>query len=513
MEQLARVVEYQGATVALLDDDRLECVAARGFAEPATRMAFSLDVSDNAIFQQMVAAGAPVVIADVSQDPRWEWVAGVEFTRAWIGAPLGVKGRIIGQLSVYHPRPGRYGTEEGQTLLAFARQAAVAIENARLHEETRRWADRLHVLYEVSTDAATAASLEETLQRTVQVAQQTMGADNVALLLLEPETGELVIRAWAGFPGGLTLMRRQVGVGVPGWVVQTGQPALIPDVCQDARYRACDEDARSELCVPLQVGQHVIGALNLESRQPAAFTDDDLHLLTTLAGHLAAIIENARLYDEIKAWAAELEQRMESRTQELQETQSHLLHAERLAALGRLSAGIGHEIGHPLGLIHGYVELLAEEQPHLPYLSPVRNAIEQLTVLMAQLRDFSRPTAEEWSLVSVNEIVDRVLALVSQELRQGRIKASRCLAADLPPVEADARQLEQVFLNLALNARDAMPQGGELIVRTFYETDRVIVGFADTGMGIPPENLERIFEPYFTTKSDKGTGLGLAICR
>jgi PAS domain S-box-containing protein len=688
LEQLERVVDYEGAIIALLHDGWLEAVAARGFADPALIMAFRLDVSDNAIFQQIVATNAPVIIADVSQDPRWERVEGVEFTRSWIGAPLVVKERIIAQLSVYHSQPGRYRTEDGQTLLAFARQAAEAIENARLHEETRRWADRLQVLYQVSTAAATAASLEETLQHTVRAVQQAMGPDNVSLLLLEPKAGELVIRAWAGFPGGPTLMRRQVGVGVPGWVVQTGQPALIPDVRRDSRYHACDEAARSELCVPLQVGQRMIGALNLESRQPGAFTDNDLQLLVALSGHLAAIIENARLgeeakvraeilarrnrhltllheiarvasstlklpdlyqaladtlaqivggdgcyitridettgqvlagaaygpsghsygrmyappgertltesvleagrplpvedvfhspylsprtvemfparsmlglplrlgerdlgavliafdephtfaeeeitwatqavdlaalalenarlYEQVTTWATELEQRVEVRTRELQEAQSYLLHAERLAALGQLSAGLAHEIGHPLGLIHGYAELLNEEQPDHPYLRPIRNATERLMSLVDQLRNFSRPAAEERSPVAIHEIVGRVLALAEQELIYHRVQVVRHLAADLPLVEADGQQLEQVFLNLVLNARDAMPQGGELTVCTYSEADQVLVAFADTGAGVPAENLERIFEPYFTTKEGKGTGLGLAICR
>jgi PAS domain S-box-containing protein len=688
LEQLARVVDYQGATVALFHDDRLECVVARGFAESASIPAFSLGVSDNAIFQETLSSRAPVIIADVGQDPRWTWVEGVEFTRAWIGAPLMIQDRIIGQLSIYHSRPGCYGPEDGQILLAFARKAAVAIDNAQLHEETRRWADRLRVLYEVSTAAATATGLEEALQRTVHEVQRTMGADNVALLLLEPETGELVIRAWAGFPGGPTLMRRQVGIGIPGWVVETGQPALIPDVSQDARYHACDGDARSELCVPLLMGQQVLGALNLESRQADAFADGDLHLLTTLAGHLAAIIENARLgeeararaeilsqqnrhltllheiarvasstlepadlyqaladtlaqiiggdgcyitridettgkvlgagaygpyrdtyrgvrpppgeltltesvlrtgqplavddvfhspylspriaemfparsqlglplrlgerglgavliafndrhtfteeeiawatravdlaalaientrlYEEVKIWAAELEERVESRTRELQEAQAQLLHAEKLAALGRLSAGISHEIGHPLGLIHGYVELLNEELSGHPYLRPVRDAIERLMVLLDQLRNFSRPAGEDRSLVAVNQIVTRVLALADNELTHSRIEVQQNLDADLPLTEADAGQLEQVFLNLVLNARDAMPKGGELRVRTYSRANQIVAEFGDTGMGIPADNLERIFEPYFTTKSYKGTGLGLAICR
>jgi PAS domain S-box-containing protein len=687
LEQLERVVEHEGAIVALLQDLKLEVVAARGFSDPAPVLGVRLEVKDESTFQQMAAEGRPLVIADVTHDPRWMWVDGTEFTRAWAGAPLQIKDEPIGLVAVFHSQAGVYSAEDGLTLQALARQAAVAIENAHLHEETHRWASQLRVLYEVATAAATAASLDETLQRTVRAVQQTMGPDSVGLLLLEPETSELVMRAWVGFPGGPTLMRRPIGVGVPGWVVQSGVAALIADVRQDPRYHTCDEDTRSELCVPLRMGPRIVGALNLESRQLAAFTELDLRLLTTLAGHLAAIIENARLseeardraealsqrsrqlellheiarvaastlelpdlyqaladtlaqiiggdgcyitrfdeatghvsggaaygpfrdgypgiepppgeltltesvlkaghplavddvfnspymspriaemfparsqlglplrvaertlgavliafnephaftnqeitlatqavdlaavalenarlYEEIRAWAARLEQRVETRTRELREAQAQLLHSEKLAALGQLSASVAHEIGHPLALIQGYVDLLAEDQPDQPFIPPVQDAIQQLTRMLNQLRDFSRPAIEEWSQVAINEVLGDVLTLVSKELDRSRVRVRQQMDTSLPQIRADARQFEQVFLNLVLNARDAMPQGGELTVRTFRTADQIAIEFADTGVGIPPENLQRIFEPYFTTKEDKGTGLGLAIC-
>jgi signal transduction histidine kinase len=108
--------------------------------------------------------------------------------------------------------------------------------------------------------------------------------------------------------------------------------------------------------------------------------------------------------------------------------------------------------------------------------------------------------------------MDRVLALAGKELARRRIRVRHQTIPDLPEVIADARQLEQVFLNLILNARDAMEEGGELAIRTFQTGNQVVAEFADTGLGIDPESLDRIFEPYYTTKQDKGTGLGLAIC-
>jgi PAS domain S-box-containing protein len=177
------------------------------------------------------------------------------------------------------------------------------------HTETPQRGDQLQLLYEVSTAVAAAANLDEALQSVVEAVKQIMEPDSVALLLLEPDSEELVIRAWTGFPNGPRLVRRKVGAGIPGWVVHTGQAALVPDVRQDPRYHACDEDTRSELCVPLQVSQRVIGALNLESQRPAAFTEGDLRLLTIFAGNLAAIVENSRLAKQARAKAEALERR------------------------------------------------------------------------------------------------------------------------------------------------------------------------------------------------------------
>ncbi len=299
-----------------------------------------------------------------------------------------------------------------------------------------------------------------------------------------------------------------------GWVMRHKAPLLVTDSESDPRVQYLGAPrSRSMIIVPVLYQERCLGILGLASPEPSAYTQADQDLLLAFANQVAVALENARLYDEVRAWATTLEQRVEMRTQELQEAQARLLQAEKLAALGQISANLAHEIGHPLGLIHGYVELLAQEQPDHPYLSPIRDSIQQLMRLLFQLRDFSRPATGKWSPVLINEIVGRVLGLASKELVLSQIEVHQQMATSLPPIRADARQLEQVFLNLVLNARDAMPEGGELWVRTFQTGDQIAVEFADRGMGIPPENLKRIFEPYFTTKEGSGTGLGLAICQ
>jgi len=246
-----------------------------------------------------MALRQPVLLDDYREHPAalQPWVeAGV---RSVLGVPLLAGDEVVGALGLFSLEKVRpFGAEAVAAAEAAGRLAAVAIQRARLYEETRERATELSTLYEVVTAGITSVRLDEILNRIVAALQETLRPDDIAIVLVEPGTNELVMRAHTGFPGGPELMRRPIGVGIPGWVVQTGQPVLLADVRGDERYHTCDPDTRSELCVPLRVGEQIIGALNLESRRLAAFDEDDLRLLSIMAGHLAAAIENARLFEE-----------------------------------------------------------------------------------------------------------------------------------------------------------------------------------------------------------------------
>ena len=310
-EVLHRVIEAaitaigpaEKGTLHLLDEEQEELAvrASVGFS-PETVAAARFKPGEG-YTGWVFAHQQPLIVRNVKADPRTKPIDLPEVyeEKSALCVPLIVRGRAIGTVTLDNvTRYDAFTPEHLDLLTIFASQAAVAIENARLFEDARQWATEMGILYEVATAAATSVHLDEVLSRTTAALQQTLRPDDIAILLLEPETNELVIRASTGFPGGPKLMRRAIGVGVPGWVVQTGQPLLLADVRGDERYHACDANTRSELCVPLQVGERVIGALNLESRRLAAFSEEDLHLVSILAGNLAAVIENARLFQEIE---------------------------------------------------------------------------------------------------------------------------------------------------------------------------------------------------------------------
>ncbi len=234
--------------------------------------------------------------------------------------------------------------------------------------------------------------------------------------------------------------------------------------------------------------------------------------LTTVMTDITA---HKRLENQVREYNSNLERLVEERTAELHTAQQQLIHSEKLASLGRMAASVAHEISNPLSAISGYLGVLEEnispDHPDRKVLQAIQEGTAYLFTLLRQLRDFSRPPMQTRVPVAVNTTVERVLRLTNKQLSHSKIEVERKLCSDLPTINASASQLEQVFLNLVINAVDAMPEGGVLTVCTKYRGDQVCVEFKDTGTGIPNEHLDRIFEPYFTTKGENGTGLGLAI--
>ncbi len=213
----------------------------------------------------------------------------------------------------------------------------------------------------------------------------------------------------------------------------------------------------------------------------------------------------------------ELERRVEERTRELQEAQKQYLHAEKLSAIGKLSASIAHEFNNPLQSIMAILKglkkraILEEEDRILLDAAIVES--DRIKELIRSLQDFYRPTSGRTMLMDVHKALDSILLLYKNDFRSKRITLERDYAKHLPQIMAVPDQIKQVFLNLLTNAADACQRpGGTISVRTRQEGDRVIVAVSDTGIGIKPGEMDRIFQPFYTTKPEvRGTGLGLSI--
>ena len=243
---------------------------------------------------------------------------------------------------------------------------------------------------------------------------------------------------------------------------------------------------------------------------------DEIGYLADSFNQMTADLKTAN--QKLIEWGKTLEKKVEERTKELREMQEHLIQSEKLASLGKLAAGIAHEINNPLGGILIYSHLLLEDtskkSPHYENLKKIVKETSRCKDIVRGLLEFARPKEPEMTLININDAVDRSLAIVEGQTIFQNITLDKTYSSDLPKIVADESQLQQVFMNIIINAAEAMDGKGKLSLRTSMNTDRthIEIKISDTGHGIKEEDKKRLFEPFFSTKEvGKGTGLGLAI--
>ncbi|MDP2785443.1 MAG: ATP-binding protein [Sulfurimicrobium sp.] len=374
-----------------------------------------------------------------------------------------------------------------------------------------------------------------------------------SLALLSENRSILTIVAGMDLPPGVIGSAVSLGSGVLGWVVEQGQPLLINgdlDVEKFPGIQRRREQAApsSALCWPLKLREQVIGALSVN--RPAdkpPFGESEREQGTAMLNLASLALENIHLQLDQQRRIAELQ----ATNRKLAETQSQLLQAEKMASIGQLAAGVAHEINNPVGYVASNIsalgryvnellplldacerleaslsgdapELLAlralKEKTNLAYLredlhdllAESKEGLERVKKIVLDLKTFSHVDQAEWQIVDLHQGLESTLNIVWNELKYKAEVVKEY--GDLPEVECLPSQLNQVFMNLLVNAAHAIENHGTITLRTGQEGKRVWVEVSDNGKGIAPEHIERIFDPFFTTKPvGKGTGLGLSL--
>jgi len=510
--------------IALYDPDTAELDLRlrvdEGVREPPERLPLGKTLAASVVTERK-----PLLIRDLEEEKdRWPpaelWGTGKP-SRSWLGVPMRVGDRVVGVISIQAYHPDAYGEEEQQLLSLIADQVAVAEENARLYTSTRARADELALLYEIGMGLTSTLDFSAVVQAALSRILRLFHAEDVSLLLTDSWSGALRFVRTMTAGGTLvdTPIRPGWGEGLAGWALENCQPVLAEDVLEDERFseqvdRHTANQPRALMAVPLLTPDYTVGVIEVGSSQPGAYSGHDLHTLQAMASTLTVALVNARLYSETNTLLREREQ-----------AQAQLVHAEKMAALGRLVASIAHEINNPLQAVQLCLTLVEEELesgqgPPQSFLGVIRGEIERISAIVRRMHDFYRPAREELEPVDLHTVLDSVLELTGQQLQHSKVTVERVWAGELPRVQANPDHLKQVFLNLVLNAVAAMPEGGILRIVTAADVmpdrdDRrvlsaVRIEFSDTGVGMPPEVLSRLFEPFFTTKAD-GSGLGLSI--
>jgi signal transduction histidine kinase len=364
--------------------------------------------------------------------------------------------------------------------------------------------------------------LAHVLERTMRAVSATIGS--IMLLDRERQVLRVAVGRGHGDPHHRPAVEVKVGEGIAGRVVQMGEPVLVEDIEKDPRFgRTSDPKygGGSFICMPLRVGDRIVGVVNLARKESAegvpsqSFTATDLQFLNALMTYTAYAVDNARLFEEAREAAQKLEEVVEDQKLRLTLAQQQMLQAAKLSALGELVAGVAHELNNPLTVLIGTADMIenAATPPVQEHVRLMREAINSAQYVVRGLLTFGRQMPLEKKPVDLAELTERVLALTFGELHVAEVKVRKDIAPALPPVWADANQLQQVLVNLINNAKQAMADvEGErrLAISVHGIGDRVRIQVADTGPGIAPETLSKVFDPFVTTKSD-GTGLGLSI--
>lgn len=302
MVQLKRVVTFDSVCIYLFENESLHTIAGKGFADP--NQVIGLDrPADSPLFQEIQHTHRSLILADAQVDPRFEHWGGTEHVRGWMGIPLLDHGEVIGYLALDSRQVAAYSQAEADLAQAFANQAAIAIENARLHTQSTQWAERLAILNKASQTMASSLDLDHVLDQVMIEITTLVKAEGASLLLLEPGGDELVFMASIS-PASERLIgaRMPAAAGIAGWAVAERQSVLLNNAQQDPHFYK-DIDAlthlttRSLIAVPLMVRDKVIGVIEVINKLNGTFDLSDLGLLQALGSSAAIAIENAQLFE------------------------------------------------------------------------------------------------------------------------------------------------------------------------------------------------------------------------
>jgi len=445
--------------------------------------------------------------------------------------PLRYRGRTNGLLTMEKSRAEEFSVYDTHLITVIAGHLAGLLEYSRLREEAEARARNLGLIHEVVQEVIGLLDKQEVVQIAAELLVQYFGYEFAVILLVDDEKRATVCGAGGSraptaesLLSEFSFLANSERGGITRHVLLTGESMLVNDVSQSPIYRSLRGwDAGSELCVPLNDGERMIGLMDIESSTKNAFGQNDFMALESLAGILSSVISNADQYQHSQQTVRQLrqtQQELQTRVEAQLEAERRLIQAEKLAAVGEMAAGIAHELNNPLTTVTGFTELvlddLSEEAENRPDLELVLREARRARDVVRRLLDFSRRSESERTRVDLNELLDDVLSLTNHLMHTSGVQLEVSLGKNLPWVSVDRNQIKQVFLNLFHNALQAMPTGGQLYIRTGVRQRGgrkwVTASIRDTGAGITPEHRERIFEPFFTTRSGQGgTGLGLSV--
>ena len=445
----------------------------------------------------------PIAILNVLKDPLYKEkeLAKKEGLVSMLSVPMCIKDRVIGVINCYTSYPHSFSKNEEEILTTVANQAAICIENSGLME---------------------TLDIDEILRLVLEGVKKNFGFDRARLYLVNEKRNILECKMAVGIDEerikGIAL-RLDPEDSVVARSIFEKQPFIIQDASKDPRVNPMIKEKfnlHSLVVIPLLVKEKALGAIAADSVESnKSITKEALESMMAFAQQAGLAIHNAFMYQELKTFSRQMEEKIQKTTADLSKTEAQLIRSEKLAALGQLAAGIAHEIRNPLTsiniLIHSLTENVPSGIPQKEDLKVIEEEIHRINEIVDQFLRFAKPAPPLLKKADVISIFEETLQLLRPQIEKQGIVIQKEFQP-LPPILMDREQMKQVILNLLLNAVQAMPKGGHLSVKGHIpKGDRWIkLSIQDSGVGISGEDINKLFDPFFSAK-EGGMGLGLSI--
>jgi len=453
----------------------------------------------------VATTGKPLRTGDVRTEKRY--IAIDAKVRSEMAVPVEMRGQVVGLLNVDSTNVDAFSATDEERLVDMASEAAQWLELAWEIDQLRLMSRQLTSLVDIAQTILSQTNLDEILEQITVQTFRLMKTHLCSVFLLNEDASELVLRACQG---GTALYRGKPNLrtedSLLGSVVLRHKPVAVVDVVKEKGYIQTDiarkERLVSMLAVPLIFAEKAVGVLAVYTQQRHRFSNDEIKLLGTLGDLSAVAIEKGRLLARV----VEMEEKLRA--------------SERLSALGLLAAEIAHEIRNPLTVVqmlfHALVETMQLDATSQRDAELIGEKMRQMNRILDQVLSFARSSEPIKEPVPAQQLIDDVFLLTRHKLQQQAIEVRSAVADDLPLFCVDREQIEQVLLNLILNAADAMPGGGTLRLSATQEEfegePHLVLAVRDNGQGMSPDQIANLFAPFLTTK-DSGTGIGLAIVK